>query len=321
MKCTPQKTIASPSAARRLAREAERVADVVGHVLHLGHLVVVREDHRAALGRERAHLGLQLARSPRARAPRASLRGSHRQCGAIGRFMAATSRMQGQVQGGRRMGQRAHRHPFYPGLRARPERLERHAAARLELRAARRPGRRRRAAARRPCCPAAAAALRRRAPRRSPAALRTSTSSVPASSGAAARARATACAMPPAAAMWFSLIRIASYRPARWLLAPPAATAAFSSARSPGVVLRVSSTFAPVPSHRARGARGHRRHARQVREEVQRRALAGQQRAGAALDRQHRAALLAPDALLRPAARSAHRGSSCAKTASAASSP
>ena len=33
----------------RLAREAERVADVVGHVLHLGHLVVVGEDHRVAL--------------------------------------------------------------------------------------------------------------------------------------------------------------------------------------------------------------------------------------------------------------------------------
>ena len=47
--------------------------------------------------------------------------------------------------------------------------------------------------------------------------------------------------------MWFSLIRIASYSPARWFVAPPAATAAFSSARSPGVVLRVSSTRAPVP--------------------------------------------------------------------------
>ena len=41
---------------RCLAREAERVADVVGDVLHLGDLVVVREDHRAALGRQRAHL-------------------------------------------------------------------------------------------------------------------------------------------------------------------------------------------------------------------------------------------------------------------------
>jgi hypothetical protein len=41
-----------------LDRQAERVADVMGHVLDLGQLVVVREDHRAALGGERAHLGL-----------------------------------------------------------------------------------------------------------------------------------------------------------------------------------------------------------------------------------------------------------------------
>ena len=40
----------------RLPREAERVADVVGDVLHLGQLVVVGEDHRVALARERAHL-------------------------------------------------------------------------------------------------------------------------------------------------------------------------------------------------------------------------------------------------------------------------
>ena len=46
---------------RRLLREAERVADVVGHVLDLGQLVVVREDHRAALGGQRAYLRLQSA--------------------------------------------------------------------------------------------------------------------------------------------------------------------------------------------------------------------------------------------------------------------
>ena len=60
MKCTPQKTIASPSAGRRLLAEAERVADVVGDVLDLGHLVVVREDDRVALLGERADLGLHL---------------------------------------------------------------------------------------------------------------------------------------------------------------------------------------------------------------------------------------------------------------------
>ena len=92
----------------------------------------------------------------------------------------------------------------------------------------------------------------RGAPRRAPASIspgsRTSTSSMAASSGAASRTRATAWAIPPAAAMWFSLIRIASNSPTRWLLAPPAATAAFSSVLSPGVVLRVSSTTVPVPS-------------------------------------------------------------------------
>ena len=59
MKCTPQKAITARRRRGRLAREAERVADVVGDVLDLGHLVVVREDDRVALARERAHLGLQ----------------------------------------------------------------------------------------------------------------------------------------------------------------------------------------------------------------------------------------------------------------------
>ena len=45
---------------RRLLREAQRVADEVGHVLHLGHLVVVGEDDGAALLGERAYLGLHL---------------------------------------------------------------------------------------------------------------------------------------------------------------------------------------------------------------------------------------------------------------------
>src|SRR5580704_10676757 len=45
--------------------------------------------------------------------------------------------------------------------------------------------------------------------------------------------------MPPATAMWLSLINTASSRPKRWLKPPPQRTAYFSSARSPGVVLRV----------------------------------------------------------------------------------
>src|SRR4029077_14499495 len=41
-----------------LPREPERVADVIGYVLHVGPLVVVREDDRVALPRECAHLVL-----------------------------------------------------------------------------------------------------------------------------------------------------------------------------------------------------------------------------------------------------------------------
>ena len=44
------------------------------------------------------------------------------------------------------------------------------------------------------------------------------------------------------------MTRIPSSRPKRWLRPPPQRTAYFSSARSPGVVLRVSRISAPVPS-------------------------------------------------------------------------
>ncbi len=66
--------------------------------------------------------------------------------------------------------------------------------------------------------------------------------------GVAARTSSTAAAIEPAARRWLSLISTASSRPKRWLRPPPAATACFSSARRPGVVLRVSRTAAPVPS-------------------------------------------------------------------------
>ena len=61
MKWTPQKAITSASVGGRLAREAERVAEVVGDVLDLGQLVVVGEDHRVALGGERADLVAEIA--------------------------------------------------------------------------------------------------------------------------------------------------------------------------------------------------------------------------------------------------------------------
>ena len=60
------------------------------------------------------------------------------------------------------------------------------------------------------------------------------------------RALVTAARMPPATAMWLSLMRIASSRPNLWLAPPPATTAYFCSARRPGIVLRVSQTFAFV---------------------------------------------------------------------------
>ena len=56
--------------------------------------------------------------------------------------------------------------------------------------------------------------------------------------------------MPPATAMWLSLIRMASSRPKRWLKPPPQRTAYFSSARSPGVVLRVQQKRVRVPAMR-----------------------------------------------------------------------
>jgi hypothetical protein len=52
----------------------------------------------------------------------------------------------------------------------------------------------------------------------------------------------------PATATWLSLIIAASHNPMRWLVAPPVRVAYFSSTRSPGAVLRVSSNVAPVPA-------------------------------------------------------------------------
>ena len=45
--------------ARRFTREAERIADIIGNILDFGTLVVVGEDHRVALSRERTNLFLQ----------------------------------------------------------------------------------------------------------------------------------------------------------------------------------------------------------------------------------------------------------------------
>ena len=102
---------------------------------------------------------------------------------------------------------------------------------------------------------------------------------------AAPRARpSTARRRPRASAMWFSLIRIASSSPRRWLRPPPAATAAFSSAA------QARGRLAGVEDRRARAvdrgdeARGQGRDPRQVAEQVERRALAGEQGPGRAGD-------------------------------------
>ena len=69
----------------------------------------------------------------------------------------------------------------------------------------------------------------------------------PAPRGNAPRTARNAAATPPAATTWLSLTIAASDSDIRWLTPPPHRTAYFSSARSPGVVLRVSRTAAPVP--------------------------------------------------------------------------
>ena len=191
------------------------------------------------------------------------------------------------------MGERTHRDPFYPGLRPRPERLEGHPPARLKARPAGNLGDR------------GAQLLVIHVVEKQPLSagregLVDLLAVMDLHLECARQLRCglagtkIACATPPAAAMWFSLIRIASYSPARWLLAPPAATAAFSRARSPGVVLRVSSTVAAVPCT-ARAASAAivatpdrcARKFRAVRS-------AGEQGTRSSLDAQHRAAPLAP---------------------------
>ena len=58
MKCTPAEHDHVGVGGGRLLRQAQRVADVVGHVLHLGDLVVVGQDHGVSLACQRAHLVL-----------------------------------------------------------------------------------------------------------------------------------------------------------------------------------------------------------------------------------------------------------------------
>ena len=98
--------------------------------------------------------------------------------------------------------------------------------------------------------------------------------------GRGAGARPRRCRAP---ARWLSLTSTQSDRLPRWLRPPPARTAAFSSARRPG---RASCGCPrPAPPRRAAAAStkrgGERGDARQVAEEVERGALAGEDRARA----------------------------------------
>ena len=102
------------------------------------------------------------------------------------------------------------------------------------------------------------------------------------------RARCTASVIAEPA-RWLSLTSTASERLARWLWPPPARTAAFSRARSPGVVLRVSSTRTAGfdRGDRVDEPPGQRGHPREVAEEVEGRALGGEDRPERAGDLGH----------------------------------
>ena len=78
--------------------------------------------------------------------------------------------------------------------------------------------------------------------------------------------------------MWLSLIRIPSSSPARWLVPPPARTAYFSSARSVGVVLRVSRIVIRAAGGVDEPAR-QRRDPGQPLQKIERRPFGGQHRA------------------------------------------
>ena len=71
MKCTPAEDDDVLLGGGGLAREAERVAHEIGDVLHLGPLVVVREDHRVAPLGQLADLLLQRGDLDRATGARA----------------------------------------------------------------------------------------------------------------------------------------------------------------------------------------------------------------------------------------------------------
>src|SRR6266542_4067068 len=205
---------------RCLVREPQRVADVVGHVLHLGNLVVVGEDDRVALTRERPHLVLHPADRGRAHSTSretsralaewvsAPMEAKSTPVSAISRTVSSVTPPEASSL-------------VWPASETASRSIQGSMLSR-RIRSA----------------PASWAS--RTSSRLSAS---TSTGSVVSDE----RARSTAARMPPARRMWLSLIRTASYSPRRWFVPPPQRTAYFSRLRRPGVVLRVSRISTPVP--------------------------------------------------------------------------
>ena len=184
-----------------------------------------------------------------------------------------------EVQGRCRVGKGAYAERVDAGLGDRAHGLEVDAAGGLERRRALRGGVRRaadRLAQRASCC-RAARRRRCRAPRRL---VEVAAPRPRPASGCARRAAVTASGMLPAAAMWFSLMRMASKRPIRWLRPPPGddrglLQPAQARRRLPGVE---DPRLGPGDRVDVAGASAWRR--RRGAEEVQRRALGGEHRRG-----------------------------------------
>ena len=60
MNLTPQKAITSASVSAALRHSSRRIADEIGEVLHLGLLVIMRQDDRVALLAQAVDLGAQV---------------------------------------------------------------------------------------------------------------------------------------------------------------------------------------------------------------------------------------------------------------------
>ena len=186
----------SPSAARGLPREAERVADVVGDVLDLGHLVVVGEDHGVARSARARATSSWRARDLLGDRPEAA-RGGYLLSRGHGQVHGSTSRISERSRAGAECVSAPIEIHSTPVLATRPQRLE--ASRRRSPRARARPATC--ATAARSCATSMLSSSSRGAPAgqrlvdlRGVAHLDLERRRAP---GARSRARATAAAMPP----------------------------------------------------------------------------------------------------------------------------